>query len=69
VKIGERYCTVVPIAIGRFFKVKKNNVSEVTPAKPLINSHFLLFPKNGIFFVLMIDTQITSEIIDLKKTT
>lgn len=56
------------IAKGRFFKVKKNNVKAVKPAKPLINNHFLLFPKKGILLRLIMAEQIIKEIIDLKKT-
>ena len=68
VKIGDRYCTLILIARGKFLSVKKKRVSAVKPAKPLMSSHFLLFPKKGIFLALIILVQIAKDIMDLKNT-
>ena len=68
VKIGDKYCTVVAIAMGKFCKVIKNKNKPVAPDNPRMINHFLLLPNNGIFFNLTTVKQIDSEIMERKKT-
>src|SRR5690606_33262343 len=68
VNTGDKYCTVVAIAIGKFCKVIKNKNKPVAPDKPLINNHFLLLPKTGIRFSLTTVKQMDKEIMERKNT-
>ena len=68
VEIGERYCKVTAEANGIRSKTMKNMVNATEPLSPLMIKYFLLFPKNGIFFLPSKVKVITKETKHLKKT-
>ena len=67
--IGAVYLKETAVPILRQLRDLKKQVKEITPVMPLINNHFLLFPKKGTFCFSTKGMVKRSVPTDLKKTT